>query len=131
MSKVHQIRELSLKQLDVAVAICEGYDVEVRPSGKVFLTKEGVCDLTVGEELLLYPKWSPTNCGNLCMSLMQKYKIYISYYDKEDVQFWYASQVSKNGGDKYGQHEDLMVAICQAIVCFVLDSIEITLPEGV
>ena len=131
MSKVPQIRELTLRQLDVAVAICEGYDVEVKPSGRILLTKIGVCDLVVGEELILYPTWSPTTCGDLCIALMQKYQICVSYYNKEDIQFWYASQLSENGGNKYGQHEDLMVAVCQAIVCFVLDSTEITLPEGV
>lgn len=130
MSEVHQIRELTLRQLDVVVAICEGYDVQVCESGKIFLNKEGCSTLIVDQDCSSNPKWSPNTCGNLCMQLMQKYQVQTSYYKDLDVIFWYCRTL--NAGDtQYGQNANLMVAVCQAIVCFVLDSTEITLPEGV
>ncbi len=97
--------------------------------GKIFLNKEGCSTLIVDQDCSSNPKWSPTTCGNLCMQLMQKYQVQTSYYKDLDVIFWYCRTL--NAGDtQYGQNANLMVAVCQAIICFVLDSTEITLPEG-
>lgn len=119
---IYQIRELTLKQLDVAVAICEGFSFHIE-NQMPYLSKKNWA--TLGTWM-----YQPTSDGNNLVTLMQKYKVEVSYHNDTDTPFWSAS-VQEANHTQYGQNAFLTVAICQAIVLFVTGSTTIELPEGI